>query len=122
NCTISHVSLGQTPPYLALSYTWGDSSQTGIILVGGAFFQVGKNLEIALAHLTKDEEPLTLWIDALCIDQTDNVEKSEQVQQMQHIYSRAASVINWLGPAADYSDVAMDWIQQYGSLAHKFGI
>lgn len=121
-CTISHVSLGRTPPYLALSYTWGDASQTGIILVGNTFFHVTKNLEVALAHLTRDEEPLTLWIDALCIDQTDNAEKSEQVQQMQQIYSRAASVITWLGPAADNSDIAMNWIQQYGSLAHQFDI
>ncbi|KAH7078494.1 heterokaryon incompatibility protein-domain-containing protein [Paraphoma chrysanthemicola] len=121
-CTISHVSLGRTLPYLALSYTWGDASKTGIILVGDALLKVGKNLEVALAHLTKDDEPLTLWIDALCIDQNDNVEKSEQVQQMHQIYSRAAAVITWLGPAADNSDVVMDWIQQYGSLAHKFGI
>lgn len=41
---------------------------------------------------------------------------------MQQIYSQAALVVTWLGPAADNSDATIDQIQQYGSLAHKFGI
>ncbi|OAL52643.1 HET-domain-containing protein, partial [Pyrenochaeta sp. DS3sAY3a] len=99
SCTISHVSLDQSSPYQALSYTWGDVNDKRLILVGGTPFFVTKSLEIVLAHLTPQDEPLTLWIDALCIDQDDEVEKTEQVQQMQQIYSRAASVITWLGPA-----------------------
>jgi hypothetical protein len=72
--------------------------------------------------LTPKDVPLTLWIDALCIDQNDEAEKTEQVQQMQQIYSQATSVITWLGPATVNSDAAMLWIQRYGSLAHSFGI
>ncbi|KAM5354050.1 hypothetical protein ACJ41O_000700 [Fusarium nematophilum] len=125
SCTISHVSLDQPPPYSALSYTWGDTSQKGSITVDEAPFTVTKSLEAALSHLAPDNEdegPLTLWIDALCIDQDDEAEKTEQVAQMQQIYSRAASVITWLGPAADDSDAAMLWIQRYGSAAHGLGI
>lgn len=122
SCAISHVSLDQPPPYFALSYTWGDASQKGHIFVGEAPFYVTKSLEVALIHLTPEDEPLTLWIDALCIDQDDEVEKTEQVRQMQQIYSQAMSVITWLGPTAENSDVAMHWIQRYGSLAHSFGI
>ncbi|OBS25955.1 hypothetical protein FPOA_06487 [Fusarium poae] len=121
-CDISHVSLEQPPPYFALSYTWGDTSQTCPILVGGIPFNVTKSLEIALVHLTPKDVPLTLWIDALCIDQNDEVEKTEQVQQMHHIYSKATSVITWLGPASENSDAAMLWIQRYGFLSHSFGI
>lgn len=121
-CTISHVSLDRPPPYSALSYTWGDGSQTGFITVGESNFRVRKSLEVALFHLTPDVEPLSLWIDALCINQNNEGEKTEQVQQMQHIYSMATSVITWLGPAAENSDAAMQWIKRYGSLSLKFGI
>lgn len=91
-------------------------------MIGQTLSEVTKSLEIALFHLAPEAEPLTLWIDALCIDQNDEVEKTEQVQQMHHIYSQAASVITWLGPATENSDAAMLWIQCYGSLAHRFGI
>ncbi|KAK7422460.1 Folylpolyglutamate synthetase [Neonectria magnoliae] len=121
-CTISHVSLDQPPPYSALSYAWGDASQKGSILVNGSRLLVTESLEIALVHLTPEALPLTLWIDALCINQADDVEKTEQVRQMKQIYSQATRVMTWLGPAANDSDVAMRWIQKHGSLAESFGI
>ncbi|KAL4725737.1 Folylpolyglutamate synthetase [Fusarium chlamydosporum] len=121
-CTIFHVSLDHPLPYFALSYTWGDVHQKGCILVHGSPFYVTKSLETALIHLTPDDAPLTLWIDALCIDQNDEVEKAEQVRKMHRIYSHATSVITWLGPATETSDAAMSWIQCYGSLAHNLGI
>ncbi|KAJ3542508.1 hypothetical protein NM208_g4060 [Fusarium decemcellulare] len=97
-------------------------TKKGCILVDGYSLLVTKNLDIALEHLTPETQPLTLWIDALCINQDDEVEKTEQVRQMKWIYSQATSVITWLGPAADDSDVAMRWIQDCGSLAQGFGI
>ncbi|KAF0645946.1 hypothetical protein FPSE5266_08102 [Fusarium pseudograminearum] len=121
-CTISHVSLHQPPPYSALSYTWGDTSQKSRILIDGTSFNITKSLENALIHLRRKDLPLTLWIDALCIDQDDEVEKTEQVQQMHQIYSQASSVITWLGPASATSDAAMLWIERYGSLSSSFGI
>ncbi|KAF1834632.1 hypothetical protein BDW02DRAFT_568866 [Decorospora gaudefroyi] len=75
--------ISRRSPYSALSDTWGDLNQKGLILVGDALFPViTKSLEVALNHLTPEDKPLTLWIDALCIDQADGVEKTEQVQQM----------------------------------------
>ncbi|TVY15876.1 Heterokaryon incompatibility protein 6, OR allele [Lachnellula arida] len=112
-CTISHASLDNAPPFTALSYSWGDQTQRCEILLNGAPISITKNLESALRHLRLQDKPLTLWIDALCIDQSDDVEKGEQIEQMGQIYSEALSVITWLGPAADNSDVAMQWIQRY---------
>jgi hypothetical protein len=56
------------------------------------------------------EEPLDFWIDALCINQDNNAEKGQQVQMMPDIYSKANMTCIWLGPAADDSDKAMDFI------------
>jgi hypothetical protein len=121
-CTISHASLGNVPPFTALSYSWGDQTQRCEILLNGATISITKNLEAALRHLRLQDKPLTLWIDALCIDQSDDVEKSEQIEQMRQIYSEALSVTTWLGPAADNSELAMRWIQRYGGLASELGI
>lgn len=37
-----------------------------------------------------------LWIDALCIDQSSNIEKTHQVRRMNEIFGRAAFVMVWL--------------------------
>jgi Heterokaryon incompatibility protein (HET) len=122
SCTVSHVSLDDTPAYTALSYTWGDTSRQRVILLNEAVFTVAENLDAALRHLRRQDEPLTLWVDALCINQNDNVEKSEQLEQMRQIYSQALLVVAWLGPAADNSDVAMQWIEHYGGRSLELGI
>ena len=38
-----------------------------------------------------------LWIDALCINQKDKKEKSEQVNRMANVYESAEWVLIWLG-------------------------
>jgi hypothetical protein len=42
-----------------------------------------------------------LWADALCINQGDNEERSQQVRNMRQIYSRAAEVFCWVGATSD---------------------
>jgi hypothetical protein len=55
---------------------------------------------------------LTLWIDAVCINQEDVVERSREVTRMQDIYSAAEAVLAWLGPEEHDSNSAI-------SLAHS---
>ncbi|KAI6762471.1 hypothetical protein HG530_008451 [Fusarium avenaceum] len=59
--------------------------------------RVTTNLESALRHLRIEKESRTLWIDALCIDQSNEDEKGAQVQRMNQIYANAASTTIWLG-------------------------
>ena len=40
-----------------------------------------------------------LWVDALCINQNDSAERSQQVAIMNKIYKNARIVCTWLGPA-----------------------
>lgn len=44
---------------------------------------------------------MRFWIDALCINQHDTIERNHQVKRMKHIYSVARSVIVWLGAASE---------------------
>jgi len=71
-------------------------------------FSVRKNLYDALTHMRSDTESRVLWIDALCIDQSDGQERNHQVQLMGDIYHSARQVIVWLGVAAEDSDLAMN--------------
>ena len=84
-------------PYKCLSYTWGDQSQTYPIRLNGQVMQVGRNLHEFLEAAASLYVGETLWIDALCIDQSDDVDKSLQVQRMGEIFKNATDVLVWLG-------------------------
>ena len=92
--------LREVPVYFALSYVWGDPNDNTTITVNGHNVQVTKNLADALRHIRyyfkallpktdffggKVATTTRLWVDALCIDQQNFVEKSQQVNLMSKI-------------------------------------
>lgn len=95
-------------PYEALSYIWGDASQTVDIGLNGCVFPVTVNLEAALRALRKTDESRILWVNAICINQADIKEQGEQVRIMWDIYKAADCVVAWLGPEEGDSAIAME--------------
>ncbi|KAI4274215.1 MAG: hypothetical protein LQ337_004094 [Flavoplaca oasis] len=115
DCHLIQVPLGDGPSYEALSYTWGTPEFTSSISLNGTDFQVTPNLGSALKRLRLDNEDRIMWIDAICIDQANISEKSQQVQQMRRIYQSASRVVVWLGSEAEESNIAMAAIERMGS-------
>lgn len=58
-----------------------------------------------------------IWIDALCIDQTNLAERSEQVGMMRSIYQKAQLVISWLGPQDETTSDAFVVSDRISSIA-----
>ena len=113
------------PPYLAISYTWFDAPSkddarpraipakrlptlTDQVTVDDRPVPVTRNLANAIHHVVSKEwslrpktmgvkRSLRLWCDYLCIDQTNAIEKGQQVQHMTNIFGNATKVIAWLG-------------------------
>jgi hypothetical protein len=108
------------PSYQALSYVWGKDDATheiflhdielplnsmpptefyrlAMVQAKPRHFYVRSNLYKALKRLRSEEIDLWFWIDAICINQTDNVEKSHQLPKMLDIYSNAWNVCIWIG-------------------------
>lgn len=98
-CTIENMSLMRPPKYTALSYCWGDPNKTLDILVNDQPFPATTNLHAALSRL-RDTKYTTLWIDAICINQEDVVERSQQLFLMGSIYRKATTTVAWLGDLA----------------------
>ncbi|KAF2243533.1 HET-domain-containing protein [Trematosphaeria pertusa] len=124
SCRLSKTSLTYGI-FDALSYVWGGepSSFPNTILLDGAEFSVTRNLELALRglRLPKGSTPKPLWVDAVCINQKDIIERNQQVGLMGEIYSSADRVIIWLGEADKDSDVALDTVPLLANegLRHK---
>jgi hypothetical protein len=90
----------QLPTFFALSYVWGDPARTQEILVDGKRLGITENLYKALRVLQRDAMgDLKVWADAVCINQNDLAERSDQVFLMREIYHSAAEVRIWLGPS-----------------------
>jgi hypothetical protein len=86
-CDIFHVSLDSTPSYNALSYAWGHPLNPKVqISLSGCAFMVRQNLWEALHQIRSESEELMIWIDAICINQSDLAERSEQVCKMKSIF------------------------------------
>ena len=110
DCEIFHYDTknADQTSYEALSYTWGDIPQAVDIRVNGCVFAVTVNLEGALRALRNADKPRLLWVDAICIDQSNTKEQGEQVGIMWDIYKTADRVVIWLGPDEGDSTIAME--------------
>ncbi|KAH8587727.1 heterokaryon incompatibility protein-domain-containing protein [Bisporella sp. PMI_857] len=100
HCELFPASLDNNPSYNALSYVWGDSLPLNHIMVNQKTVSVRENLVLALRRLRAHhamKTPLILWVDALCIDQSNTKERELQVKLMSSIYSGCQEVCIWLG-------------------------
>ena len=133
-CSFDYVSLADvasTRPYEALSYYWGTDQPNCEIKIQDIrkakakgiskniaksmqfeTFYIRSNLDAALRHFRspKLDEPVNLWVDALCINQDDKAEKTHQVQKMSQIYRTANHVLVWLGAGDTRCEEALDFI------------
>ncbi|KAH8594437.1 heterokaryon incompatibility protein-domain-containing protein [Bisporella sp. PMI_857] len=99
---------GELLDYHPLSYVWGDPNPPKTIYVEGKPIVIRPNLFAALKQLRLREEPILLWVDAICIDQNNIEERNQQVNLMEQIYKLNGAVYMWLGKEADGSDLAME--------------
>ena len=83
-----------TPDYIALSYVWGGVSQKypGAGKVGRTLGALGQTIEDAIT-VTKNLGIHYLWVDSLCIDQSNESTKFEQIQTMGDIYQGAYATL-----------------------------
>lgn len=111
------------PSYEAISYVWGNKDETDDIAVceGEAEHSLGipRSLYGALRQLRQLIEPRTIWVDAICMNQEDDREKSHQVQLMRRIYQGAARVVIWLGDNLDLDSQAGSLLELIGRINRR---
>jgi hypothetical protein len=130
--TVDDVQLGdKRHPYCALSYHWGNESFDSTVFIrepstvetfkgvhvphGAKRLKVKPNLLEALKHMRQERHHISIWVDAICINQIDEHEKNSQVNKMALIYSKAYNINIWLGSdhteaGSSVSDTAMAFV------------
>ena len=139
--SLFEVDLDTAGPYIALSYVWGSDRKPSVLETPEGNIPITSSLNDALKrlrsmnetpvpskvnpfmteglysamkHMQSNHDPLIIWADAVCINQEDNQEKSQQIRLMSQIYKLALYVAVYLGKEADNSHLA---IQLLGKLA-----
>jgi hypothetical protein len=111
NGSFMPASLDDNPDFRAISYCWGSSDLVDKVWFNDhQYLGITRSAAAVLRYLIKTKYTGHFWIDALCINQSDLEEKSNQVRLMGDIYSSARLVVAWLGEPADDSDRAMQFI------------
>ncbi|ETS84755.1 hypothetical protein PFICI_02780 [Pestalotiopsis fici W106-1] len=52
--------------------------------------------------------PLRVWLDVICVNQYDEVERSRQVQDMRQIYTAAQMTVGWLGMKTEHTEAGLE--------------
>ncbi len=125
HCELIHRKLADLESYEAISYVWGDAifSETLHISndsINDSIVKITPSLSTALRHFRQKDRERILWADAICIDQSNDAEKSIQVAMMSEIYKRADRVLAFIGPAIE----SLPWttFTYFASRASEFGI
>ncbi|EME47138.1 hypothetical protein DOTSEDRAFT_124127, partial [Dothistroma septosporum NZE10] len=96
-CKLQHVSSASSVSYETISYCWGDTTRFYTIEAEGIDLAVPRGTADALLRFRDPDKVRTLWIDAVCINQDDEVERGTQIAQMHTIYACGTRNLIWIG-------------------------
>ncbi|KAI3340008.1 heterokaryon incompatibility protein-domain-containing protein [Ustulina deusta] len=98
---------------VTLPTTAADMWKTAINAISHTDFKIRKNLHDALLRLRSKYRDVYLWVDAICIDQSERgkVEKARQLAMMARIYNSASNVCVWLGEGYDGAETAFGLVR-----------
>ncbi|KAF4630994.1 hypothetical protein G7Y89_g7140 [Cudoniella acicularis] len=103
-CRVEAIPFDEQPTYEALSYVWGDANKRRPIQLNDHLFEVTENLWLVMRRVRHHTIRRVLWVDAICINQADDEEKSQQVAMMGEIYRGCQNAIIWLGEDPDTAE------------------
>lgn len=93
--------------------TTEDMWKTALDAISHIDFKIRKNLHDGLLQLRSKYKDVYLWVDAICIDQSEKgkAEKARQLAMMARIYNSASNVCVWLGEGYDGAEIAFGLVR-----------
>lgn len=100
------------PPYSALSYCWGVDLKPYKLKTPEGSLAITSSCDAALRSLRQRNAPMWIWVDAICIDQSNNHEKANQIRLIRDIYQNADLVYGYVGEPPNDPDMAIETLLQ----------
>ena len=102
-CMISRFPRYAAPAYEAISHSSDEHDLSGMVVCQGRAVAVSASCEAAAralrAGMKNSKQPRRVWIDEVCVNQADAVEKSAQTAHMADVFYYAQRTIMYLGGA-----------------------
>jgi len=111
-CHLAHCPLASEVTFVALSYIWGQDDTKAEIVLNGQKTLIRRSLEDVFRALRFPDKVTPLWVDAICINQADVVERNRQLPRMIDVYDHAAAVTSYIGGATDDDNDAIELIKE----------
>ena len=102
-CALSHVQIDADFYYEVVAMMLEDGGEQSVIEVNYMNHLVSKDLVKVLSHLRLKTGPRNLWIDTLCVNERDQIEKINLVDSLKLIHTSAKCVLIWAGE--DYENI-----------------
>ena len=100
-----------TTVFKAISYAWGNPELIDRIwFTEQCYLDLTASASAVLHHLASTETISYLWIDAVCINQADNLEKASQIDIMHQVYPAAKEVLAWVGEEGVDGETALNFM------------
>lgn len=123
-CELRVFALRHAPRYSALSYCRQPEDGMVMINVRGSVegtFPITHDLRSATRAVHHHRPNDWFWIDAICINQSSNNEKNDQVPRMRAIYEKAYAGPVWLGTAVAQSTARFNRLEYDGHKGFQEG-
>ena len=96
----------------------GDSKPRHIIY-NNSQIDITQNVFEVLHQFRKQDRDRSMWVDALCINRSDDGEKSSQILLMKHIYAPATCALIWLGLPDKFTEYVLSLVDRAARLLRK---
>lgn len=97
-CSLRTVPSVEFVEFSALSCAWEGEAPRKPILVNGYTLNVHENVWSFLNQARSSHYSTEIWIDAVCVDQEDLLDKTHHAKMIGQIYSHAYKIIAWMSP------------------------
>ncbi|KAH7401306.1 hypothetical protein BKA66DRAFT_564959 [Pyrenochaeta sp. MPI-SDFR-AT-0127] len=104
-------SIEDAGPFRTLSYEWGIRKKEKQIFTESGILKVWSSLHSTITNLREDDSPTVLWIDAICINQNDDKEKTRQIRLLPEIFQHATRTLGFLGSDGRSNDAVQALLQ-----------
>jgi len=115
--SIRHVDLKSPGSFTSISYVWGreDTPLGPPLKTPEGTVRCSFSLGAALRAARKQTGVVSVWADAMCIDQQNSEEKVTQILQLKRTFQSSKQVLAWLGHESDDSTHVINTLKSMGS-------